>query len=266
MGTQVSSVFAGRDIIIIDLDSALLDSSIQHALAWQEALAPCGYRPSLKDILLHIARSGPDVMPPVLSRERLRTYGEAIRAMYWAIYARRYRAMVWPMPGAVELVRDLKAQGLQIAVVSTGPTALMMHFLKRLGLRELIDTCVAGEDLSRSQPDPYRVALTRLGASVDKALVIGTAPYSLRAALRLGLPFVAVGPGISPYGNWAEAGAAAAFAEFAELRASLPDLLPASVPDAWLGEHMDAVSSPPRFEEGSGDRWLVVTRDQRVVA
>jgi len=254
------AVAAGRHIVMMDLDGALLDSSAQHAMAWQEALAPCGYRLSRKDALLHVAHNGPGVIPPLLSRADLRTYGEAIRAMYWAIYTRRYRTTVRPMPGAVELVHDLKARRLQVALVSTSRTALMMYFLERLGLREWIDVAVASEDLNSGQPDPYRVALARLGASSEEAVIIGAFLSALRAARRLGLPFIAVGPPISPYENWAQAGATQSFPGFAELRASPLDLLPAGAPAAWPGKPANKSGAPPQL----GEKWLVVTRDQRV--
>lgn len=228
------SVTAGRHIVLMDLDGALLDSGVQHALAWQEALSPCGYRPSHKELLLHIAQNGPEVMPPLLSRESLRTYGEAVWAMYRAIYARSYLPTVRPMPEAMELVHDLKAQGLRVAITSTGRAFVMATCLERLGLRELIDATVSADDLTSRQPDRYCAALSKLGAAPDEAVVIGTTLYSLRTARRLGLPFIAAGAPIPPFDDWMQAGAAVAFPHYAELRANLRHLLPTSAPEAWL--------------------------------
>lgn len=243
-------VTAGRHIVLMDLDGAVLDSSVQHALAWQEALSSCGSRPSQNEILAHIAQHGPGSMPPVLSREHLRVYGEAVQAMYRAIYARYYLPVVRPMPEAVELIQDLKRQGLRVAVTSTGPAAVMAIALERLGLGTWVDATVTQDDLNSRQPNRYRVALDKLRASVEEAVVIGTMVYSLRAARQAGLPFIAVGPPAPPYPDWVEAGAVASFADYAVLRASLHHLLPASAPEVWLarssGQGQRMLHSQPR--------------------
>lgn len=227
-------VTAVRHIVLMDLDGAVLDSSVQHALAWQEAFSPCGFRPSQHQILAHIAQHGPESMPPGLSREHLRVYGEAVRAMYRAIYTRYYLPVVRPVPEAVDLIQDLKQQGLQVAVTSTGPATVMATALERLGLSAWVDATVTQDDLNGGQPDRYRAALDKLRASVEEAVVIGATLYSLRAARRADLPFIAAGPPVPPYQTWAEAGVMASFADYAALRAGLHHLLPASAPDAWL--------------------------------
>lgn len=232
-------VTAVRHIVLMDLDGAVLDSSVQHALAWQEAFSPCGFRPSQQQVLAHIAQHGPESMPPGLSREHLRVYGEAVRAMYRTIYMRYYLPVVRPVPEAVDLIQDLKQQGLRVAVTSTGPAAVMATALARLGLNAWVDATVTQDDLNSGQPDRYWVALDKLRASVEDAVVIGTTVYSLRAARRAGLPFIAVGPPMPPYQTWAEAGAVASFADYAALRANLRHLLPASAPDAWLTQPVE---------------------------
>jgi beta-phosphoglucomutase-like phosphatase (HAD superfamily) len=233
------SVTAGRHIVLMDLDGALLDSSVQHALAWQEALSSCGYRPSQKEVLLFIAQNGPEIMPPLLSRDNLRTYGEAVRAMYRAIYVRSYLPTVRPLPEAMELIHDLKMQGLRVAIASTGRALVTIAALERLGLRELVDATVAADDLSSRRPDRDRVALDKLNALPEEAVVIGATLYSLRVARRLDLPFIAVGSPIPPYDNWIEAGAVMSFADHPGLRAHLRHLLPTSAPDAWLARTKD---------------------------
>ncbi|MER3459492.1 MAG: hypothetical protein C4309_13455, partial [Chloroflexota bacterium] len=152
-------VTAVRHIVLMDLDGAVLDSSVQHALAWQEAFSPCGFRPSQHQILAHIAQHGPESMPPGLSREHLRVYGEAVRAMYRAIYTRYYLPVVRPVSEAVDLIQDLKQQGLQVAVTSTGSATVMAIALERLGLSAWVDATVTQDDLNGGQPDRYRAAL-----------------------------------------------------------------------------------------------------------
>jgi pyrophosphatase PpaX len=254
---------AGRHIILMDLDGALLDSGEQHALAWQEALSAAGARPAHEEILFHNMRHGPDVMPPLLTREHLRTYGEAVRAMYQAIYVRAYLPTVRPRPEAIELVHDLKMQGLRVAITSAGRAETMATVIERFDLRSWVNVAVAVDKSEGTPADGYRLALVKLDAAPEQAIVVGATFYSLRPAQRLGLPCIAVGPPQPACEDWTEAGATMAFPSYTELRATLRHLLPTSAPDAWLPRPKDGQPLVPivrQTQRRDSDRQVVTQR------
>ena len=92
-----------------------------------------------------------------------------------------------PVPGAVEAVRALGARGLATAVVSNWDVGLHDH-LRRLGLDVPV---VTSAEAGAPKPDPaiFRLALTRLGVSPERALHVGDSPADEEGAHAAGMQF-----------------------------------------------------------------------------
>src|SRR5579872_6001300 len=67
--------------------------------------------------------------------------------------------------GAVDLISDLRRQGIRTGIVTTSPRLQIVTVLERLGIDALFDTVVTGDDVTRWKPDPEPVllAITNLG-------------------------------------------------------------------------------------------------------
>ena len=70
----------------------------------------------------------------------------------------------------------------------------MVGHLDRLGVTDLFDAIVTGDDVARVKPDPelYLLALARLGLEPHEAIVFEDAPNGVLAAKRAGIFTVAV--------------------------------------------------------------------------
>lgn len=77
--------------------------------------------------------------------------------------------------GVSETMRLLKAAGMKMAIVSTKRKDMVMRGLELLDVEGVFDEVIALEDVTRTKPDPEPIllALERLGATADEALMIG---------------------------------------------------------------------------------------------
>jgi HAD superfamily hydrolase (TIGR01509 family) len=95
--------------------------------------------------------------------------------------ARRYRTCyetAWhPVAGAMELVTALRRSGRSVIVVTNNHVAEQQRKLDRLGLTPLVDALVTSEEAGCCKPEPdiFRQALARAGASVEEAVMLGDA-------------------------------------------------------------------------------------------
>lgn len=94
------------------------------------------------------------------------------------------------LPGSVEMLRELRARGIALAVVSNWDCSLR-DVVTRLGLGSLFSAIVASADVGSEKPDPgiFRAALERLGIAPGRALHIGDEPADAEGARAAGLRF-----------------------------------------------------------------------------
>lgn len=102
--------------------------------------------------------------------------------------------MVRPYPGAVEAVRELKARGVALGIVSSKNRDGLEKGIRLCGLDGLFDTLVTSDDLEASKPDPapVRVALSILASQPSATLLVGDSPHDMMAGRAAGIRTAAV--------------------------------------------------------------------------
>ena len=131
-----------------------------------------------------------------------------------------------PMPGALSLLRQLKAQGLKILIVTgSGQHSLLDrlndHF-PGIFSRELMVTAF---DVMHGKPDPepYLMGLQKGGLRAEECVVVENAPLGVRAAKAAGIFTIAVNTGPLPDSALTDEGADLLFPSMQALS------------DAWAG-------------------------------
>jgi phosphoglycolate phosphatase len=92
------------------------------------------------------------------------------------------------------VVKQLKAQGLALGIVSLKYREHLLPVLERGKVTEAFEIIIGGREVSKPKPDPEGVhlAMTRLGSSPANTLYVGDSLTDAETAKRAGLPFVAV--------------------------------------------------------------------------
>ncbi|MFE1364543.1 HAD family hydrolase [Streptomyces anulatus] len=98
------------------------------------------------------------------------------------------------VPGAAELLADLHARGVPLAVVTSGLRAHATELLAHVGGAGLFQVIITAEDVSVGKPDPqgYLAACRALGVHPADGLAFEDAPAGVRAATAAGLRCVAL--------------------------------------------------------------------------
>lgn len=97
--------------------------------------------------------------------------------------------------GAERLLRDLRAEGVRTAIVTSSNRPKMDVVFSQLPiLKELTDRLVTDEDVTESKPSPqaYLVAASRLGVAPGECVVVEDSVNGLRAGRASGAAVVGV--------------------------------------------------------------------------
>lgn len=200
--------------VIFDIDGTLLDSVDLHARAWVEAFAHFGVETKQDEVRGQIGKGGDELMPVFLSRERIEREGEAIEAFRSDLFKKKYLPEVRPFPGVRPLFERIRADGLTIALASSGKRSEVERYTDILKIGDLVDVATSSDDADRSKPHPdiFEAALAKLGRGPSDTIhVIGDTPYDAEAAGKAGLPTIGLLCGGFPEADLSEAGCVAIF-------------------------------------------------------
>ncbi len=182
---------------IFDLDGVLTDTAEYHYRAWKrladelgipftreenEALRGIPRRESL--LMLLKGRTLPEATLNELMERKNRYYLDYIREI-------SPRDL---LPGARELLSDIRAAGLKAALGSASKNA--REVIERLGIAELLDAVADGYSVTKQKPAPdlflHAAALLRLTST--ECVVVEDATAGVEAALAGGFTVVGIGP------------------------------------------------------------------------
>lgn len=179
-----------RMAILFDLDGTLVDTvpfilaSVRHAFDGYgccptDAEWIAGIGTPLRAQLASFARSPADV-EPLLARYRT----------FWIAEHDRWTRC---FPSARETVLTLAARGHPLGVVTAKTEEGAYRTLRHVGLLERMGAVIGADSCARSKPDPepVRLALSRLGAEADAAVMVGDSPHDLAAGRAAGVRTVA---------------------------------------------------------------------------
>jgi phosphoglycolate phosphatase len=208
--------------IIFDLDGTLVDSARDLQEAVNLLLAEEGLRQlSLDEVKSMIG----DGVAKLVERAMLATGGDLTRcsqfvARFLEIYEADPTRHTQSYPGVQTTLEDLHRRGVPMAVVTNKPYAATIEILDALGLRGFFGAVIGGDTLPERKPHPAPIllALERLGARPDAALMVGDNYHDVQAARAAGIRAFAVTYGYS-HKPHAELGAD-------RLLDRMPDLLP----------------------------------------
>lgn len=208
------------DAIVFDMDGVLIDSEPLHLATTQEVLAPhdrrldeafywarvgMGEVEFFADVVAHLEL---DVAPEVLAHERQRVYVDRLVA-----------SALTPMPGVLECLLRLGADGYRLAVASSATRRQVDVVVAKLGLRRTFGATVSIDDVEHGKPAPdlFLEAARRLGVDPARCVVVEDAVHGVTAARAAGMAAVAL-PRVGDDGaRHRDAGAAAVITSLAEL-------------------------------------------------
>ena len=215
---------------LFDLDGTLVDSVYNHVRAWHLALREEGLELSVWRIHRKIGMSG-GLFTAQLQRELGRPIDQATTQRLRDRHAELFREIsrdVPPLPGAIELLKELTRQQLPWAIATSGRMQTAETNLRSLDVDPGQAIVITRDMVRYAKPDPdlFVEAAKRLGTTTRGSYVIGDSIWDMIAAARCG----ALGIGLLSGGYGAEelerAGALRVYADPADMLLHLDEIAP----------------------------------------
>jgi HAD superfamily hydrolase (TIGR01509 family) len=213
--------------LIFDLDGTLIDTVYAHVFAWQRALAEEGMPIDGWRIHRRIGMSG-GLFTRAVAREVGRDLApeevDAIQRRHGAIF-RELLPDRRPLPGAIDLLADLRARGVVHGIATSGRRPEIDRSLDALGIPEGTVVIERG-NVARAKPEPdlFLACAAALGVEPDECYVVGDAVWDLLAARRARMLSIGLLSGGYGADELLAAGAFRVYPDAAELHSSLDEL------------------------------------------
>lgn len=183
--------------VLFDMDGVLVDAKDWHYEALNLALKDCGCEKISREEHL----STYDGLSTIQKLEKLENLGRVRRENFdkintlkqeytWKVGAEK----IEPFKIHIELMEQLKKQGIKIAVCSNSIRKTVELFIEKAGLIKYMDFLLSNEDVKRKKPHPdiYLTAIEKLGFSPDECLIIEDNFNGITAARRSGAHYLKV--------------------------------------------------------------------------
>ena len=187
-----------KKAFIFDLDGVIVDTAKFHYLAWKELANELGFefteeqnedlkgvsRVASLEILLKIGKIK-------LSKERKEKLLKEKNEQYLGYIAKMGQDEI--LPGIKNLLQYLKGNEIPFSLGSASKNARLI--LRILGLYDLFDVIVDGNDVSSAKPDPevFLIAAKKLNKDPKDCIVIEDAQAGIQAAHNANMISIGIG-------------------------------------------------------------------------
>ncbi|MEK5162290.1 beta-phosphoglucomutase [Paenibacillus sp. FSL R5-0527] len=183
---------------IFDLDGVIVDTAKYHYLAWRSLARRLGFEFTEADNerLKGVSRmESLRILLEIGGLEATEEEREEMAASKNREYV-DYISRLEPseiLPGAEAYLRQLRSQGVKIALGSASKNAGLI--LSRLGIADLFDAVIDGTKVSKAKPDPevFLAASVALGLPPSECVVFEDAAAGVQAGKAAGCGVVGIG-------------------------------------------------------------------------
>ncbi|MFX0071104.1 MAG: HAD family hydrolase [Candidatus Hermodarchaeota archaeon] len=182
-------------LVIFDMDGVLADTGKIHYESWAKM--------AKEDAKVDYSRKffeetfGQQSIP--ITRKLVGPEVDLTLVVKWAnLKEHYYREMVKdklePLPGVIELIKELKSKKFKLAVGSSGPLENVELLLSCLNIKHYFDVIITAEDVKNGKPAPdvFLICSERLNIIPSNCIVIEDAPVGIQAAITAGMKSIAL--------------------------------------------------------------------------
>jgi beta-phosphoglucomutase len=143
------------EAILFDMDGVLIDSYEMHKKGLELTSAEYGFKVSEADFISIFGKTSYEGMKSLpyckdWSKEKIMEFNDKQDGMFRKIF-RDKPALI---AGALEFAREMKSNGLLMAIGTSAPRANAEVFIDSLNLDGLFKTIISGDDVANGKPNP----------------------------------------------------------------------------------------------------------------
>lgn len=186
--------------ILFDMDGVLFDSMPNHARSWTQAVARFGLGMTQEEVYMNEGRTGSGTINALAQRTWGRDATEEECQRIYEAKSEIFNTLPRPtaMPGALEVLRKVKAEGLMRVIVTGSGQRTLLDRLNAafpgIFRKELMVTAFDVK-IGKPYPEPYLMGLKKANVKASEAIVVENAPLGIQAARAAGIFTIAVNTG-----------------------------------------------------------------------
>lgn len=177
------------------MDGVLVDNKEAHVEAFVVFCKRYGVDIAGVDLSWMYGKGNDEIIPGLLPQDIIDKHGiRELSDVKESIYREIYASTMEPVPGLVQFLEDLHANGVRIAVGSSAPVENVDFVLEGLGIRKYFSVFVNGDMVKRAKPDPaiYLLSIEKLGLPASECLVMEDSFAGIESANGAGIKVVAL--------------------------------------------------------------------------
>ena len=181
------------DAVFFDMDGLMVDSEPEWFKSEIQVTSPFGYHWTEEDQIACLGGPLTRVGQYMHDKCNGAQTPEYFTQTLIDTQALKLRGNTPTMPGALELVRELQAQGIKTGLVSASPRNIVDAVLDNLG-HDLFPFSISSDDVHNTKPSPdcYLKAATMTNSKIDNCLVFEDSLTGMSAATSSGAYLIAV--------------------------------------------------------------------------
>ncbi|MFH1125557.1 MAG: HAD family phosphatase [Candidatus Altiarchaeota archaeon] len=186
--------------IIFDFDGTLVNLFDQHLTAFQETIKR-HFNIDFKreDLDEGYGRNGEDILRMFFKKKGLYVNTEKLKEIAAERRNLALEKIGWRiklLPGAGELIKNLKKAGLKIAVATSCSRKICDRALAMPQFKEL-DASTTGSEVMKGKPDPeiFLKTAEKLGVKPEECIIFEDSAYGVKAGKNAGMKVIAVTTG-----------------------------------------------------------------------
>lgn len=171
--------------VLFDMDGVLIDNMDIHIAAFDAFCTSYGAEKVGERLIACAGMGNEEIMNMMLPQEVVKAKGvDALAAEKEAVYREIYAETITPVAGLIEILKELKTQGIKCAIGSSGCKENVEFVVKSCGLEGLFDAYVYSDLVTRCKPDPeiYLTAAKLIGVEPAECLVFEDALMGIKSA------------------------------------------------------------------------------------
>ena len=153
------------DTVVLDVDGTLVDTVYQHTVLWARAFASVGVDVPQWRLHRAIGMGGDRLVAEVAGDEVERQHGDRVRSEHDEAFGQVIDE-IRPLPGAADLLDELRSRGLKVVLASSGIGAQTERLLALVDGDAKSHGWTSSDDVEASKPAPdlLEVALEKVDA------------------------------------------------------------------------------------------------------
>ena len=193
-----------KKIAIFDMDGTLIDSkkditiSINYVREKNHNLPPLSVEFIVNAINMEVRN-----LPKLFYNTQ--TYEARDRELFEKHYKEQCIENPYLYDGVLELLEELKKEGVLLSVATNAPTIFAKTMLSHLNVASLFDVIIGADEVQASKPDPemlyYILNHYNYKAQEDKAWMVGDNSKDMQSAANAGIDAIFAAWGFSAHGE-----------------------------------------------------------------